>query len=225
MSPEHDAGRERGNRHREQQIVAAGGYAYGTQDADVYVHVEQDRSPVYRVRSLPASGPEGSRGAGHGVRTADLARLEEWRGTPARLALLWLHGPEAASRSRLADRFAAGSAVAGWRVVTAVRGSETTGPGAPAVEGPGQVRGLRQDRAEEGDSGLLMVVENADHWPLPHLTWLFSNALLHRAGVPARVLLTAETLDHWVAVRGTVANHRAATSAHRVERCFPSEGP
>ncbi|MFE6083085.1 hypothetical protein [Streptomyces virginiae] len=224
MSPEHDAGRERENRHLEQHIEAAGGNAYGTQNADLYVHMDQDRTPVYRVRSLPASGPERPREAGQGVRPADLARLEDWRGTPARLALLWLHGPEVESRSRLADRFAAGSAVAGWKVVTAVRGSEAAGTATAAVEGPEPVAGLGQGRAEEGNPGLLMVVESADRWPLTHLTWLFSNALLHRAGVPARVLLTAETLDHWVAVRGTVANHRATTSAHHVERCFPGGG-
>ncbi|TDC79714.1 tetratricopeptide repeat protein [Streptomyces hainanensis] len=60
----------------------------------------------------------------------------------------------------------------------------------------------------------MLVVDYADQWPLPHLTWLFSNALLHRPGLPTRLLLLGRSADAWPAVRATLADLQAATAGH-----------
>jgi tetratricopeptide (TPR) repeat protein len=135
-------------------------------------------------------------------RVDEVAELHRWRESNPRMAVRWLHGPAGQGKSRLAARFADESRAAGWKVVV-------------AVHGPGAV--LPSDRQEDlrldGAEGLLLVVDYADRWPLTHLTWLFSNALLHRPGVPVRVLLLGRTLDSWPPVRAALVDYQAETSA------------
>lgn len=211
MGSEVDPGRA------EQHIAAAGGFAYGALEADV--HVFGDGKPVYRLRAWPSPSPSPSaerpEEAEYGDRVRDVARLQEWRDTSSRLAMLWLHGSHAEDKRRLTARFATGSVAAGWNVAAAVHGSATAEASARFME----------HAAGRGGAGLLMIVERADRWPSGHLIWLFSNALLHRAGIPARVLLTAERLDPWLEIRGVLANHQASASAHRLEQPAAGEEP
>lgn len=199
-------------------MTVTGGYGYGVIGADI--HVFGDGTPVYLLENYrPAPPPESgwlrelpSRmlQARYAVvpftgREAELASLAEWSGGGPRLAVRWLHGPGGAGKTRLAEEFARRSLAAGWKVLTAVHGPSSVLPA------PGS-----QDLRADGHPGLLLVVDYADRWPLSHLTWLLSNALLHRSQTPTRVLLLARGADAWPAVRAGLARHRAGTSGQRL---------
>ncbi|MGW3345980.1 tetratricopeptide repeat protein [Nonomuraea rubra] len=198
-----------------QFVTVTAGVGYGVIGADL--HVFGDGSPLYLLENWrpPArvdsaalrEQPSRMLNARHAVvdftgREEERRQLLEWRDSTPKLSVRWLHGPGGQGKSRLAARLAEDSLAQGWKVVA-------------ALHGPGTV--LPADRQEDlsltGATGLLLVVDYADQWPLTHLTWLFSNALLHRPGVRTRVLLVARTLDAWPAVRATLATHLATTSA------------
>ncbi|MEU5301121.1 hypothetical protein ACH4YO_16440 [Streptomyces noursei] len=200
----------------EQVVRVENGFGYGVIGADL--HVFPDRGPVYLLSEYdPAAGPAG-RDAGWLTaqpsrllnarfqvvdftgRDRERAGLAAWRdGAGPRLAATWLHGPGGQGKTRLAARFAADSAAAGWKVVTATHGSGTVRPS------PGS-----QDLRLDGAAGLLLVVDYADRWPLSHLTWLLSNQLLHRP-LPTRVLLLGRSVAPWPAVRAALEEAEAAT--------------
>lgn len=203
----------------EQHVTAHSGYAYGVIGADI--HVFGDGSPVYLLqnwRRAPAADPEWLRELPSRMlnarfevvpftgRDAELAALCAWRDQGPRLAVRWMYAPGGQGKTRLAARFADATQDEGWRVAAA-----THGPGSVQPP-PGS-----QDLTTEGRDGVLLVVDYADRWPLTHLTWLFSNALLHRPGVRARVLLLARTADAWPAVRASLANLQAGTSGMALE--------
>ncbi|MEV4644746.1 hypothetical protein [Saccharopolyspora sp. NPDC049357] len=201
-----------------QEVRVEGGFGYGVIGADL--HVFADRGPVYVLEEFrpPAEAdaawlvemPSRMLNARHEVveftgRQDELDRLRQWRDAGPRLAARWLHAPGGQGKTRLAARFAADSIAAGWKVVTATHGPGTVLPP------PGS-----QDLRTDGRAGLLLIVDYADRWPLTHLTWLLSNAVLHQSAVPARVLLLARSGDGWPAVRAALANHQAGTSAQRL---------
>ncbi|MFF9848508.1 tetratricopeptide repeat protein [Streptomyces litmocidini] len=203
----------------EQHVTAHSGYAYGVIGADI--HVFGDGSPVYLLqnwRRAPAADPEWLRELPSRMlnsrfevvpftgRDAELAGLRTWRDQGPRLAVRWMHAPGGQGKTRLAARFADATQDEGWRVAAA-----TNGPGSVQPP-PGS-----QDLTTEGRDGVLLVVDYADRWPLTHLTWLFSNALLHRPGVRTRVLLLARTADAWPAVRASLADLQAGTSSMALE--------
>ncbi|MFI5914389.1 tetratricopeptide repeat protein [Dactylosporangium sp. NPDC051541] len=209
-----------------QHVTADGGFAYGAVGADI--HVFGDGTPVYLLErwSRPPGGDPGwllelpSRllNARFEVveftgRHEELAALSRWRDGPARLAAHWLHGPGGAGKTRLAAQFAAASAEAGWKVITAVHG-----PGS-VLPPPGS-----QDLRLDGAAGVLLIVDYADRWPHSHLTWLFSNTILHRVGVPARILLLGRTADAWPALRGALANLQSGTSSSPVQPLGDDDG-
>ncbi|MET9314637.1 tetratricopeptide repeat protein [Kribbella sp. NPDC003505] len=198
-----------------QVVRVESGVGYGVVGADL--HVFGDGVPLYLLLSWapgPAPDPDWLRempsrmlNARFAVseftgRVDELAELHRWRQSNPRMAVRWLHGPAGQGKSRLAARFADESRAAGWKVVV-------------AVHGPGSVlpSGRQEDLRLDGAAGLLLVVDYADRWPLTHLTWLFSNALLHRPGVPVRVLLIGRTLDSWPPVRAALVDYQAETSA------------
>ncbi|MFD3940150.1 hypothetical protein ACFWSF_24790 [Streptomyces sp. NPDC058611] len=202
-----------------QVVRAEGGFAYGVIGADI--HVFGDGRPVYVLRrwaGAPSADPEWllelpSRmlSARHEVvpftgRERDVTALRTWRDTSRRFAARWVHGPGGQGKSRLAARLGAESCAEGWLVTVAVHGSGTVLPP------PGS-----QDLRAEGAIGVLLIVDYADHWPLPDLAWLFSNALFHRPGLPARILLLARDATGWPAVRATLADVEAATSRQVLE--------
>jgi tetratricopeptide (TPR) repeat protein len=209
-----------------QNVFAVNGFAYGVIGADI--HVFGDGLPLYILANWQAE-PETSRewlreqpsrmlDARFAVvdftgRDQDLAGLRYWVGNGPRLAVRWLHGPAGQGKTRLAAKFAAETAAAGWKVVTA-----TQGPG--AVFPP---QGS-QDLSLGDTTGLLMIVDYADRWPLTHLTWLFSNAMLHQVGLPTRVLLIARSADGWPAVQAALANHQAGMTTHFLEALTDERG-
>ncbi|MFG3509491.1 hypothetical protein ACGF5F_28770 [Streptomyces sp. NPDC047821] len=187
----------------QQHVTAAGGFAYGVIGADI--HVFGDGKPLYVLENR-SPAPDLPLPAGSPYAAAQLAALRTWRDEGPRLAVRWLHGPDGPGgqdgRTRLAAAYVREALTDGWRAVTAVPGPRAVLPP------PGS-----QDLRPAGARGLTLLVDHADQWPLAHLTWLFSNALLHRPGLPARVLLLAHGADAWPAVRAALANHQAGTSA------------
>ncbi|MFD5434196.1 ATP-binding protein [Kitasatospora sp. NPDC127067] len=185
-----------------QQVRAVAGFAYGAVGADI--HVFGDGTPVYLLYARDTHGAaDGLRRDSAWLRAqpsrmldarseiveftgreAELGRLRAWRDQPARTAVRWLHGPGGAGKSRLAARFAAECADAGWLVVDAVHGTDTYLP----AEGS-------QDLRTGHRAGVLILVDYADRWPDAHLAWLFHNGLL-RGELPARVLLIAAA-ERW----------------------------
>jgi hypothetical protein len=134
-------------------------------------------------------------------RTDELAQLHQWCQNGPRLAVRWLYSPGGQGKTRLAAQFGQELITARWKVITA-----THGPGA-VLPPPGI-----QDMRPSGAAGLLAIVDYADRWPLTHLTWLFSNAVLHQSGVRTRVLMLARSADAWPPLGATLANHQAGTS-------------
>ncbi|MFF8835811.1 hypothetical protein [Streptomyces sp. NPDC015130] len=200
-----------------QHVRAEGGFAYAVVDGDIHVYV--DGLPVYVLENWrPAFEsdaewlrelPSRMLSARHEIvpftgRAEELADLRAWRDSTRRLAVRWLQGPGGQGKSRLAAAFAREAAADGWKVVRAVHG-----PGNVLAPPAG---GESVDLRTGGASGLLLVVDYADHWPLPHLTWLLSNRLLHRPTLPTRVLLLARSSDMWPAVQATLNDVQAATS-------------
>jgi tetratricopeptide (TPR) repeat protein len=200
-----------------QVVHAAGGYAYGVVGADI--HVFADRGPVYLLTEYRPGRAERDLGrliaqpswlldpsyeiVPFAGRHKELAELAQWRDRPdSRLAARWLHAPGGQGKTRLVMRFAADCAAAGWKTVLAQHGPGTITP----PEGS-------QDMRLEGAAGLLLVVDYADRWPVSHLTWLLSNALLHRE-VPARVLLVARSAAAWPAIRAELGKVSAAADDH-----------
>jgi tetratricopeptide (TPR) repeat protein len=206
-----------------QIVTAVNGFAYGVQGADI--HVFGDGTPVYLLenrKSAPQPDaawlrklPNRMLNARYEVvsfvgRDSELADLGGWRETGPRLAARWLHAPGGQGKTRLAARFADDSAAAGWKVVTVIHGP---GGGRPS---PGS-----QDMGVDDASGLLVIVDYADQWPLSHLTWLFSNALLHQL-IRTRVLFVARTPYAWPAVRSALDNHQVGVSQQLLSR-LPDE--
>lgn len=198
-----------------QQVTSTAGFAYGAVGADI--HVFGDGTPLYVLEAWlpgPRPDPEWLREVPSRMLNArfsvveftgrhdELAALHEWRQQRPRLSARWLHGPGGVGKTRLAAQFAAESVTAGWKVVVATHGPGTVLPP------PGS-----QDLRLDGAPGVLLVVDYADRWPHSHLTWLFSNAMLHRPEVPARILLLGRTADAWPSVRGALANQQASTSS------------
>jgi tetratricopeptide (TPR) repeat protein len=201
-----------------QVVRAEGGFAYGAVGADI--HVLGDGRPLYLLenwrpvppadaaflRELPSRMLNGRFAVVEFTgRDRERADLRAWCDRDVRSATRWLHGSGGQGKSRLAARLAQDCRAAGWAVVTATLGAGTVLPP------PGS-----QDLRTDGAAGLLLIVDYADLWPLNHLAWLFSNALLHRDGLRTRVLLLARTADAWPAVRGILANDRIDTSVQHL---------
>ncbi|MFF5970012.1 hypothetical protein ACFY7C_00650 [Streptomyces sp. NPDC012769] len=203
-----------------QHVTAEGGFAYGVVGADLHVYV--DGMPPYVLEEWlppPELDPDWLRelpsrllSARHEIvpftgRTDEIADLRAWRGAVGRrLAVRWLHGPGGQGKSRLAAAFARDSVAEGWKVVRAVHG--------PGNVVPGSAGG---DLRAQGAAGVLLVVDYADQWPLPHLTWLLSNRLLHQPDLPTRVLLLARGTDQWPAVQAALHDSQAATSLQTLQ--------
>ncbi|ORT55591.1 tetratricopeptide repeat protein [Streptomyces sp. CB03238] len=203
-----------------QSVRAESGFAYGVVGADI--HVFGDGVPVYVLQRWSAEFtpddaflrevPSRMLNARFRVveftgRDAELASLRRWRDEGPPLAVRWLHAPGGQGKTRLAERFAAEAAGAGWQVVTATHGPGTVLP-------PPGSQDLRASATATAGPGTLLIVDYADRWPLSHLLWLLSNALLDRPdGGGARVLLLARSDDTWPGVRAALADRRAGTSA------------
>ena len=196
-------------------VAIANGFAYGVIGADV--HIFGNGLPLYLLanwQSAPQAPPVWLRELPSRMlnarreivsftgRDSELASLGRWRDGDGRLAVRWLYGPGGQGKTRLAARFAADSAAAGWKVIAAYHGPDADRPE------PGS-----EDMSLAGVSGLLVIVDYADRWLLTNLTWLLKNALLHQTGVTTRVLMLARTADAWPPIRGVLDNYQASTSS------------
>jgi hypothetical protein len=197
-----------------QNVTAVAGFAYGVIGADL--HVLGDGTPLYVLenyqrpafidphwlRELP-SRMLSARNAvvGFTGRESERDDLRGWSQVGPRLAARWLHAPGGQGKTRLATQLAEELMDTGWKVVTA-----THGPG--AVLPPPGSHDMRLGEA----AGLLLIVDYADRWPLTHLTWLLSNALLHQTATPTRVLLLARTAYAWPMLREKLGNYQAGVS-------------
>ncbi|MEU7039266.1 tetratricopeptide repeat protein [Streptomyces sp. NPDC046237] len=215
-------------RHSMQQTIRVeAGTAYGAIGADI--HVFGNGTPVYllfrhRATPTPASHwltaqPSRMLDARAEVvaftgREQDLAALIAWRDGPPKLAVRWLHGPGGQGKTRLARHFAARSEAAGWLVADAVQGTDAH----PPTEDT-------QDLRIRDATGVLLLVDYADRWPVSYLSWLFQNRLL-RQRIPVRVLLLARSTQTWPAVRGKLAKGRSGveTSTHALADLPPDDG-
>jgi tetratricopeptide (TPR) repeat protein len=201
-----------------QNVTAVNGWAYGAIGADV--HVFADEGPVYILTEYVSAVEPDTETllaqpsrmldahlaiVGFTGRDEDLRALHDWRDGASRSAACWLHAPGGQGKTRLAEHFTRQSIAEGWKVVTAVQGRGTILPP------PGS-----QDLTVVDAAGLLLIVDYADRWPLSHLTWLFSNALFHRAGVPTRMLLLARSVYPWQAVRSVLDDQQSDTSDHHL---------
>ncbi|MEU9236051.1 tetratricopeptide repeat protein [Streptomyces subrutilus] len=211
----------------EQHVSATGGFAYGVVGADI--HVFGDGTPLYVLRrwaSAPEADPQWLRQqpsrmlharfavAPFTGREDELGELHAWCAGGPRRAARWLHAPGGQGKTRLAQQLAAELSGQGWKVVTAVEGPGTVLPP------PGS-----QDLTPDGAAGLLLLVDYADRWPLTTLTWLFSNALLHRPDVRARVLLLARDTHTWPALRGALASEQIDVSTQALGPLDEPRGP
>ncbi|MFE6848324.1 hypothetical protein [Streptomyces sp. NPDC057686] len=113
-----------------QNVVAVNGFAYGAMGADIHVHVGSGL-PLYLLGNWqdgPNTDPQWLRelpsrmlNARRAVvpftgRQDELEDLRQWRDSGGRrLEVRWLYGPGGQGKTRLAARFAAQSARAGWR--------------------------------------------------------------------------------------------------------------
>lgn len=214
-----------------QVIRVESGYGYGVIGADL--HVFGNGTPVYLLENWRAGKDPDDRwlralpsrmlNPKHAVvpftgRETELTELLRWRDSGSRFRVLWLYGPGGQGKTRLAAEFAMRSQPDGWKTVTAVHG-----PGSVLPE-PGS-----QDLSLERASGLILMVDYADRWPQAHLTWLLNNRLLHRDGVPTRVVMIARTMDALPAVRASLTEFQADTKARFLdplpERDFAQPGP
>ena len=181
-----------------QHIAVSDGAAYGVVDGDI--HVFGDGGVIYLLTQQPAScGPS------VGVDPAALEDLRAWRSSSQHLEVRWLHAGHLPAAASLAAKFAADSAAAGWLVIHAFHGPESSLE--PRDRGPWS--------AARDWAGTLLVVTGADQWPLSHIAWLLSNRILFR-GTPARVLLAAASDARWPAIRASLANIQARNSSQRL---------
>ncbi len=160
--------------------------------------------PLYRVEDLPPARTGATAGQMRsrpsellqaryevvpfaGRTTLLLEELPHWLGEPdTPMSVRLVYGPGGQGKSRLAAQFARHHA-AGWSVAQAKSASATRGPG--------------RIRVSVGSEGLLVLVDYADRWTLPHLQTLLADlqALVGATSeVPeVRVLLLARAPGFW----------------------------
>jgi hypothetical protein len=118
--------------------------------------------------------------------------LTGWRDQAGQLRVLLIHGPGGQGKTRLATEFASRCQQAGWVVCRARHCTDpkpTAGPIHEVTSG----------------TGLLVVVDYAERWPLEDLLSLFDQRLV-QPEVPTRVLLLARPVqDWWLTLRHTLS--------------------
>jgi hypothetical protein len=211
----------------EQRIRVESGIAYGVLGADL--HVWGQGMLLYLLetwRDTPSADPEWLRRlpgrlltardgiAGFTGSAAELNQLHQWRGSAPQLAVRWLYGPAEADQTGLAAKFADEAAADNWKVVVATRGPGTV---LPALD--------RQDLGLGAASGVLLVVDAADHWPWNSLALLLSNKLFRRqaSGTRTRILLTGGSLDPWPRIQHKLSSGQPATSSQRLTPHPPAD--
>ncbi|WLW55289.1 tetratricopeptide repeat protein [Streptomyces sp. YU58] len=156
--------------------------------------------PAFRIEDYPAaprkvrplelaSQPSRLLWSGHEVvpfrgREAEVEGLATWRDDQQQpgFAVRLIHGPGGQGKTRLAAHFAKLSRLAGWTVLQ-------------AVENPVSASRAAVTQPPAG-SGVLVVVDYAERWPVSALYELLQDPLLHRGG-PVRLLLVSRPAGAW----------------------------
>jgi hypothetical protein len=138
-------------------------------------------------------------------RETELRRLREWLdSTDARLSVLLLHAPGGQGKTRLAAEFAERSrdqdlaAAQRWHVLQGgFRSTPTNSSSDRAV------------LADGDEAGVLLIVDYADRWAHSELERLLADPVLHQQRL-TRVLMIGRTVRWYGAIRGELADRRAA---------------
>ncbi|WP_051742012.1 tetratricopeptide repeat protein [Streptomyces xylophagus] len=165
--------------------------------------------PAYRVEGFPAQPrpvfartlaqqPSRLLRAAHQVvpfsgRRHDLDKLARWRDDPEPgLSIRLVNGPGGQGKTRLASHFVGLSDAEGWTVWQATINETGTDP-------------IATSPPPKTGTGVLLVIDYAERWPIPDLHKLLQEPLLHGAGLPVRILLLArpagiwwESLETWI---------------------------
>jgi hypothetical protein len=147
-------------------------------------------------------------------RASELSQLHQWRRSNARLAVRWLYGPAGAGKTRLAAKFATESTADNWKVVVATLWPSKV---LPVLDS--------QDVGLGTADGVLLIIDNADHWPKSSLARLLSNKLFRRpdGGKRTRILMIGRTLDDWPEVRYKLISGQPAISSQGLEPHEPED--
>ncbi|MGW5767139.1 SAV_2336 N-terminal domain-related protein [Streptomyces tendae] len=162
------------------------------------------RDPTYRIEEFPTSSalPDLRTLAGRPSellsarfqvvpftgRNAELASLTHWRDDPAGMSIRLIHGSAGEGKTRLANEFGKMSRDAGWAV-----GKASTPPSSEPSTDAIPRKGFPERRA-----GILVVVDDADAWPLSALhNFLRDPFPLRLQATPIRVLLIARHAGTW----------------------------
>jgi hypothetical protein len=110
-------------------------------------------------------------------------KLAEWRSAAKRFSVLLLTDGQESHRLLLADQFGADSQRNQWQVYR-------------ARQDPGAAIWLTDHAPESGAAGMLVVIDRADTWHVPHLVKLLEE-ITSEDTRPVRVLLLAGPADVW----------------------------
>ncbi|MFC4516376.1 tetratricopeptide repeat protein [Streptomyces ehimensis] len=185
----------RGSTFHGPTVVQTG--SHGTQ----YIQFVYQWKPAYRIEDFPAAPrplvvrmlaqqPSRLLRAAHQAvtftgRDDDLNDLAFWRDDRAEsLYIRLVHGPGGQGKTRLAAQFADLSREAGWTVWQATVNETGVDP-------------IDVNPPPETATGILLVIDYAERWPTPDLHKLLQEPLLHRSGIPARVLLLSRPAGIW----------------------------
>jgi tetratricopeptide (TPR) repeat protein len=174
----------------------AGSSVFAVLHGDIHI---RNGNPVYQVEKFPLSAepvpldrardqPSRLLAADAQVvpfsgRAAELAQLAAWRdASEPGVSVMLMHAPGGQGKTRLAARFAADSAAAGWTAWAAHHLSDPTGQHVVVPGDPGRA--------------LVLIIDYADRWPVDDLLLLLDNALLRRPE-RTRVLLVSRPAGTW----------------------------
>jgi tetratricopeptide (TPR) repeat protein len=174
----------------------AGSSVFAVLHGDIHI---RNGHPVYQVRRFPLAAeaipPDRARNQPSQLlaasaqvvpfsgRDAELGKLAAWRdASEPGISVMLVHAPGGQGKTRLAARFAAGSASNGWMAWAAHHLSDPTGQHVVVPGDPGRA--------------LVLIVDYADRWPVDDLLLLLDNPLLRRPE-RARVLLVSRPVGTW----------------------------
>lgn len=191
-----------GHAYRQETHVAPGGRAFVVQHGNIVVY---QWKPEYRIeqyefglaareRGVLRAQPSRMLRAQYQVvpfdserRQTEIEQLTQWRDQDHETAALLVHGPGGQGKTRLVGHVAEVSSGAGWHVLRAV-------PSRSGIPGKEQAH---TDLAMAGKTGVMVVVDYAERWPISALLALFQDAMLRTQPLPLRFLLLSRPAGTW----------------------------
>jgi hypothetical protein len=188
--------------YRQETHVAPGGKAFVVQHGNMTVY---QWKPEYRIEQYEFGIPDWEPGALRSQpsrmlraqyqvvpfdserRRMEIEQLVNWRDQNLESAAVLLHGPGGQGKTRLADYAAEASSRNGWHVLRAVSNRS-------AISGEEQVR---SDLAAAGKTGVMVIVDYAERWPISALLALIQDPVLRNQPLPLRFLLVARPAATW----------------------------